>query len=222
MKRDKADLLRSYMAKSVAAVANTDGNRMLGDLLEETNDLGLGLKKMLNWSFLFQMRYPAFGKSIRKCFRAKLLKQIVLVFCEIVNQQLLDLSSHTFTAKIICILKDFYWKAVIDFKDKSVSKRSPSKWGSVAQFFPGCTCLIQVGFLHRSELQMHSLPWPLNSAELSSVHISALTGYLSTLSLIIRVLKGPQTWTHGARERRKDLNWLFRVKLLRTWHKTLK
>lgn len=48
MKRDKADLPRSYIAKSVAAVANTDGNRMLGDLLEETNDLGLGLKKLLN------------------------------------------------------------------------------------------------------------------------------------------------------------------------------
>lgn len=87
MKRDKADLPRSYIAKSVAAVANTDGNRMLGDLLEETNDLGLGLKKLLNWSFLFQMRYPAFGKSIRKCFRARnAWNKIVLCIFEIVNQ----------------------------------------------------------------------------------------------------------------------------------------
>lgn len=46
MKKDKADLLMSYIAKSVAAVVNTDGTRMLGELLEETNDLGLGFKKL--------------------------------------------------------------------------------------------------------------------------------------------------------------------------------
>lgn len=39
------DVVWSYTAKSTVAVVNTDGTRMLGELLEETSDLGLAYKE---------------------------------------------------------------------------------------------------------------------------------------------------------------------------------
>lgn len=42
------DIVWSYIAKSMAAAVNTDGTRMLGELLEETSNLGLGCSVKLN------------------------------------------------------------------------------------------------------------------------------------------------------------------------------
>lgn len=42
---------RCDSAKSTAAALNTDGSKMLGELLEETSDLGLGYEKSLKWVF---------------------------------------------------------------------------------------------------------------------------------------------------------------------------
>lgn len=83
----------------MAAVVNTDGTRMLGELLEETSDLGLGSEKVSLRQIegvLFQMRYPAFGKSITKCFRTKILNcGAILQIAQLGFKLLVDKMAHS-------------------------------------------------------------------------------------------------------------------------------
>ena len=130
---------------------------------------------------LFQMRYPAFGKSITKCFRTKRLNRGAIL--QIV-QLGFKLKNGSFTDKIICIFKDFSITYITDVRlcltGKITHCSIPRGWEEIfvsIQFS---------GRLHRfGHVQPLAADAPLNSADLS-----ALPGCLSTLS--VRGLKGSQ------------------------------